>query len=181
MSWPARCSCPPSVGACRDNGRVSGRLLVAAAAIVEAGRLLVVSKHAAPDVFYLPGGKPEPGEDNAAAVRREIAEELAVTPTSLEPFTVVDEMAALEAVPMRMTVFLAELDRPPCAAAEIARLAWTTGSDRLTPSLAPAVARHVVPRLVEDGLLPSSSRWTAATGPLGERERRDLRPPSSTA
>jgi len=114
----------------------------------------VVSKRAAPDVFYLPGGKPEPGEDDTTAVRRELAEELAVTPSSLEPFTVVDEIAALEDVPMRMTVFLAELDRPPRAAAEIARVAWTTGADRLSPSLAPAVARHVVPRLVELDLLP---------------------------
>lgn len=135
---------------------MSGPLIVAAAAIVEAGRLLVVSKRAAPEVFYLPGGKPEPGEDDATAVRREIAEELAVAPSSLEPLTVVDEVAAIEAVPMRMTVYLATLDQPPRASAEIARLAWTTGSDGLAHSLAPAVARHVVPRLVEDGLLPSS-------------------------
>jgi 8-oxo-dGTP diphosphatase len=116
----------------------------------------VVSKHAAPDVFYLPGGKLEPGEEDATAVRREIAEELAVAPSSIELFTVVDEVAALESVPMRMTVYLATLDQPPRASAEIARLAWTTGSDRLAPSLAPAVARHVVPRLVEHGLLRSS-------------------------
>jgi len=30
-------------------------MVVVAAAIVQAGRLLVVSKKAAPDVFYLPG------------------------------------------------------------------------------------------------------------------------------
>jgi 8-oxo-dGTP diphosphatase len=128
-------------------------LLVAAAAVVDAGRLLVVSKRVAPDVFYLPGGKPEPGEDDTAAVRRELAEELDASPVSLAPLCVVDEVAAIEDVPMRMTVFLAKLDRPPRAAAEIARVAWTTGADRLTPSLAPAVARHVVPHLVGLGLL----------------------------
>jgi 8-oxo-dGTP diphosphatase len=139
---------------------VAGPLLVAAAAVVESSRLLVVSKRAAPDVFYLPGGKPEPGEDDAAAVRRELLEELAASPASMEPLCVVEEVAALEAVPMRMTVFLAALDRAPRASAELARLAWTTGTDRLAPSLAPAVARHVVPRLVELGLLSRVPRST---------------------
>jgi 8-oxo-dGTP diphosphatase len=135
------------------NGSVTGPLVVAAAAVVEDGRLLVVSKRIAPEVFYLPGGKPEPGEDDATAVRRELVEELGAAPLSMAPFCVVDEVAALEDVPMRMTVFLAALDRPPRAAAELSRLAWTTGADRLAPSLAPAVAHHVVPRLVEGGLL----------------------------
>jgi 8-oxo-dGTP diphosphatase len=137
-----------------EDGAVPQPLVVAAAAVVEAGRLLVVSKRAAPDVFYLPGGKPEPGEDAAAAVRREFEEELAAAPSSMTPLCVVDEVAALEGVPMRMTVFLATLDRPPRVSAELARLAWTTGTDRLASALAPAVSRHVVPRLRRQGLLP---------------------------
>jgi 8-oxo-dGTP diphosphatase len=136
---------------------VPAPLLVAAAAIVDAGRLLVVSKRSAPDVYYLPGGKPEPGEDDASAVRRELREELDAAPVSLRPLCVVDETAALEGVPMRMTVFSATLDRPPRASAELASLAWTTGVDRLAPSLAPAVARHVVPHLVELGLLTAAT------------------------
>ena len=78
-------------------------LVVAAAAVIEAGRLLVVSKRAAPEVFYLPGGKPEP-----------------------------------------------ELDRTPQASAG---LAWTTGTDRMATGLAPAVSGHVIPYLVDHGLL----------------------------
>jgi hypothetical protein len=56
-----------------------------------------------------------------------------------------------------MTVFLASLDRPPRATAELAGLAWTTGADRLARSLAPAVAHDVVPRLAERGLLGDGS------------------------
>ena len=40
-------------------------LAVVAAAIVQEERLLVVSKRAAPDVFYLPGGKPDAGAELA--------------------------------------------------------------------------------------------------------------------
>ncbi|WP_329599607.1 hypothetical protein OIE43_39860 [Streptomyces pseudovenezuelae] len=36
---------------------------MATAVIIRSRRRLVVSKTAAPDVFYLPGGKPDPGED----------------------------------------------------------------------------------------------------------------------
>ena len=48
-------------------------LVVVAAAIVVERRLLLVSKQVAPDVFYLPGGKPEPGESDDACLSREIA------------------------------------------------------------------------------------------------------------
>ncbi|MEV6700976.1 NUDIX domain-containing protein [Streptomyces sp. NPDC051453] len=53
---------------------------VVAAAVIEDGKLLVVSKQAAPDVFYIPGGKPEPGEQPGETLKRELQEELGVVP-----------------------------------------------------------------------------------------------------
>lgn len=68
-------------------GMLSGMdvLRVVAAAVVDRGRLLVVSKQAAPDVFYLPGGKPEAGEEPEETLARELAEELGVTPARPGP------------------------------------------------------------------------------------------------
>src|SRR5579871_2187298 len=106
-------------------------LRVAAAAVVEEGRLLLVSKRAAPDVYYLPGGKPEPGEPAEACVRRELAEELGVAPASL---------AALERVPMAMDVFLAEVAGEPEPASEIAELAWYGDGAPFSGRLAPAIS-----------------------------------------
>jgi len=40
---------------------------------------------------------------------RELAEELGVVARTLRPFAEVSEIAALERVPMRMTVFLADM------------------------------------------------------------------------
>jgi 8-oxo-dGTP diphosphatase len=128
-------------------------LVVVAAAIVDEGRLLLVSKRAAPDVYYLPGGKLEEGEEATAALVRELAEELGVVPTSLRPFAEVTEMAALEQVPMQMTVFLAEIEGIPLARNEIAELAWLDPTGAFAGKLAPAVEKHVVPRLQERGLL----------------------------
>ncbi|MBO8191854.1 NUDIX domain-containing protein [Streptomyces oryzae] len=55
-------------------------LVVVAAAIVQAGRLLVVSKQAAPENFYLPGGKTDPGEEPLDTLSRELDVELGGRP-----------------------------------------------------------------------------------------------------
>jgi 8-oxo-dGTP diphosphatase len=118
---------------------------VIAAAVLHRRDLLLVSKRAAPDVFYLPGGKPEPGEAPMDCLRRELTEELGVSVASAEPFAEVRAPAALEGVEMWMTVFLARLTGDPAPAAEIAALRWWP-RERV-PRLAPAICDVVIPRL----------------------------------
>ncbi|QFY09976.1 NUDIX domain-containing protein [Nonomuraea phyllanthi] len=127
---------------------------VVAAAVIDQGRLLVVSKKAAPAVFYLPGGKPEAGESQEATLVRELGEELGVAPRDMDLLGRVEDMAALEGVPMCMTVFTAGLTGPPKPAAELAALGWTDGRDAYEPRLAPAVRNQVLPLLVCAALLP---------------------------
>jgi 8-oxo-dGTP pyrophosphatase MutT (NUDIX family) len=121
-------------------------LVVVAAAVVRDGRLLVVCKRAAPDVFYLPGGKPEAGEEPLATLARELGEELGVAPVEPRLWGDVEAPAALEGVPMRMTVYLAGIDGEPRPAAELAGLRWVTGRED-DVRLAPAVRDHVLPAL----------------------------------
>jgi 8-oxo-dGTP diphosphatase len=139
-----------------EGGPVAGpaALAVVAAAVIEDGRLLVVSKNAAPDVFYLPSGKPEPGETARQTLLRELGEELGVRPTGMALLGDFDGVAALERVPMRMTVFLAGLSGVPRPAAELAALGWTSGADEYLPLLAPAVRDQVIPFLRRAGSLP---------------------------
>ncbi|MFI6874525.1 NUDIX domain-containing protein [Streptomyces sp. NPDC050400] len=129
---------------------------VVAAAVVEDGKLLVVSKQAAPDVFYIPGGKPEAGEQPEETLERELREELGVVPDALEHLAVVEETAALEGVPMQLTVFSATLIGDPVPAAELAALRWTDGRDEGL-RLAPAVEHHLLPLLRRKGMLGTSS------------------------
>jgi 8-oxo-dGTP diphosphatase len=124
---------------------------VIAAAVLGPQGLMLVSKRAAPDVFYLPGGKPESGEVPLVCLERELAEELGVEIDSAEPFAEVRAPAALEGVEMWMTVFLARLKGTPTPAAEIAALRWWPESPRL--KLAPAVRDCVIPRLQAVGAL----------------------------
>lgn len=127
-------------------------LVVVAAAVVQAGRLLVVSKQAAPAIFYLPGGKPDPGEKPLEALSRELDEELGVRPVEPRLLAAVEAIAALEGVPMRMTVYEAGISRAPRLAAELADLRWISGTEDGV-ELAPAVRDHVLPLLRERGLL----------------------------
>ncbi|TDW90485.1 MULTISPECIES: NUDIX domain-containing protein [Kribbella] len=124
-------------------------LIVIAAAVVQDGRLLVVSKQAAPDVFYLPGGKPEPGEAPLETLAREMHEELGVTPYKPKFLATVENQAALENQWMQMTVYAVELQQVPQPAAELADLRWITSEDGL--NVAPAVREQVLP-LLRDGL-----------------------------
>jgi 8-oxo-dGTP diphosphatase len=120
-------------------------LRVIAAAVLGSRGLLLVSKRAAPDVFYLPGGKPEPGEAPLECLERELAEELHVAIEHAELFTEVHARAALEGVDMWMTVFRTRLAGEPTPGAEIAHLRWWPHDRGLR--LAPAVRDGVIPRL----------------------------------
>ncbi|MEV5640232.1 NUDIX domain-containing protein [Streptomyces flaveolus] len=127
-------------------------LAVVAAAIVQQGRLLVVSKRAAPDVFYLPGGKPDAGETPLEALVRELDEELGVEPRQPRLLARVESVAVLEGVPMRLTLFEAHIDRPPRPAAELADMRWISGHED-DIRLASAVTDHVLPLLQQAGSL----------------------------
>jgi 8-oxo-dGTP diphosphatase len=124
---------------------------VIGAAVVGPRGLLLVAKRAAPDVYYLPGGKPEADEAPLDCLRREVAEELGVGIETAEAFTEVRAPAALEGVEMWMSVFLTRLAGVPAPAAEIASLRWWPESPGL--GLAPAVRDYVIPRLRAAGLL----------------------------
>jgi 8-oxo-dGTP diphosphatase len=128
--------------------------VIAAAALGPRG-LLLVSKRAAPDVFYLPGGKPDPGEAPLDCLRRELREELGVAVLSARPFAEVRARAALEGVEMWMSVFLTQLTGVPAPGAEIAALRWWADDPGVT--LAPAVSDRVIPELRRSGLLTARS------------------------
>ncbi|MBC9730258.1 NUDIX domain-containing protein [Streptomyces sp. TRM68367] len=129
-------------------------MTVVAAVIVQEGRLLVVSKQAAPDVFYLPGGKPDAGEEPVQTLLRELDEELGVEPLEPRVLADVESVAALEGVPMKLTVFEARIDRTPRLAAELADLRWISGHER-DVRLSPALRDHVLPLLRRGGLVAS--------------------------
>ncbi|AEV82820.1 DNA mismatch repair protein MutT [Actinoplanes sp. SE50] len=129
--------------------RGTGEVVAAAWVCVRDRRLLVVRAHGS-DAFYLPGGKPEPGETDAEAAVRETAEEVGLTvgdPRFFRTF----EAPAHNRPPgtrVRLVCFTGEADGVPAPANEIAELAWFSSAD--ADRCAPAI-RLVLGELVRAG------------------------------
>ncbi|MBE1500855.1 8-oxo-dGTP pyrophosphatase MutT (NUDIX family) [Amycolatopsis lexingtonensis] len=105
------------------------------------------------DVYYLPGGKREPGESDAETLIREIHEELdvAITPSTIAPAGVFEAEAHGHAGTLvRMTCYTAEYTGTPAASSEIEEIAWLTYADRDRVS---AVDKLIFDHLHETGQL----------------------------
>ncbi|WP_431043346.1 GNAT family N-acetyltransferase [Streptomyces sp. P1-3] len=119
---------------------------------VRDGRVLNV-RTKGKDVFYLPGGKYEPGETAPQALARELGEELGLVVDAdalTEAFTVHDVAHGQNGRPLRMRCFTGGPDNiDPIPGREIAELAWLgrADSDRCAPAY-----RQVVRRLAASGV-----------------------------
>ncbi|PXX66812.1 ADP-ribose pyrophosphatase YjhB (NUDIX family) [Nocardia tenerifensis] len=100
---------------------------------VENGELLS-TRSRGKDAYYVPGGKPEAGEDDIQALLREIDEELSVSldPNTIELFGVYEAQAHghAEGVTVRMTCYRADYHGTLAPGNEIEELAWLSYADR---------------------------------------------------
>jgi 8-oxo-dGTP diphosphatase len=85
-------------------------------------------------VYYLPGGKREPGESDVDTLTREVREEVAVT---VDPTTAVHEGTFTAqahghptGVEVRMTCYSARFEGIPVASSEIEEIRWLNYQDR---------------------------------------------------
>jgi 8-oxo-dGTP diphosphatase len=111
------------------------------------GRVLTVRKRGT-ERFMLPGGKREPGEDDLAALTRELSEELGVTLVSAEPFGCFEAEAANEpGARVRSHAYLVRTRGNLAAQAEIDDLLWVDPAAPPQVAIAPLLADHILPRL----------------------------------
>jgi 8-oxo-dGTP pyrophosphatase MutT (NUDIX family) len=127
-------------------------VIAAAWVLVRERRALVVRAHGS-DAFYLPGGKPEPGETYAEAATREVREEVGLAVETATLFPYADLVAPAHNRPpgtdVRLICFTGgDPGGDPKPANEIAELAWFTHAD--APRTAPAI-RLVLARLAAEG------------------------------
>ncbi|MCZ8515771.1 NUDIX domain-containing protein [Paenibacillus filicis] len=86
------------------------------------------------DIYYLPGGKREPGETDADTLLREIEEELSVRikPETISYFGTFEAQAhgKSEGVLVKMACYTADFEGELSPASEIEELVWLTYNDR---------------------------------------------------
>lgn len=112
------------------------------------GRLLTVRKRGT-QRFMLPGGKPEAGEDDLAALAREIREELGVAMTSASALGQFEAPAANEPdARVRSRAYVVEVLGDIEGAAEIEELLWIYPGALPDAPIAPLLTLHILPRLI---------------------------------
>jgi 8-oxo-dGTP diphosphatase len=124
--------------------------IVAALIRDEAGRVLLVRKRGTA-AFMQPGGKRDPGEDDIAALKREIDEELGcgVVPGSVSPLGTFDAPAANEpGRRVQAAVYVLSVSGAVVPRAEIDEIAWVHPSAPHGINLAPLTRDHVLPLAV---------------------------------
>lgn len=106
------------------------------------------------ELYYIPGGKREPGETDAQALIREIEEELSVRirPETIRRYGTFEAQAdgKPEGVQVRLTCYTADEEGEIRPASEIEEIVWLTYADRDRTS---AASRLLFDRLRQDGLL----------------------------
>jgi 8-oxo-dGTP diphosphatase len=135
---------------------VTRTVLVAAAILVENGRVLLSQRKAGTHLagaWEFPGGKVEPGEDPRAALRRELREELGIEASVGDIVDVTFHRYDEAAKTVLLLFFEAERDArsPEPRALDVAAIKWASATE-LDPALFPAadvaVLRKVGLRLV---------------------------------
>jgi 8-oxo-dGTP diphosphatase len=100
---------------------------------VENGRILC-ARSRGKELFYIPGGKREPGESDLETLLREVAEELsvAIVPESVSHVGTYEAQAHGEAdgVTVRMSCYAGEYRGELVASSEIEEILWMSYADR---------------------------------------------------
>jgi 8-oxo-dGTP diphosphatase len=121
--------------------------IVAALICDDAGRVLLVRKRGTA-AFMQPGGKRDPGEDDIAALSREIAEELGcgVVPASIRPLGEFDAVAANEpGFRVQACLYRIDVTGDITPSREIDETIWIDPSAPPDIALAPLTRDHVLP------------------------------------
>lgn len=113
-----------------------------------AGRLLTVRKRQT-QRFMLPGGKREPGEDDLAALDRELAEELGVRLASATLLGRFEAAAANEpGAVVKSSAYLVEIAGKITVQAEIEELLWVDPAGLPDVPIAPLLLEQILPALI---------------------------------
>lgn len=128
-------------------------LNIASACLLDSDNRLLIVRKRGTQLFMLPGGKAEQGETPLQTLIRELMEELGVQ-MAPEDFRLLGHFQAEAAnepgFTVQATVFVARLDMPVAAQAELEELEWLEWPGSAPERLAPLLRNNVLPALLEE-------------------------------
>lgn len=139
-------------------------------ACIELNRLLLVM-NAGTRFWIVPGGRIEEGEEPRETLKREIIEELSceLDEESMEYLGVFEDIAANDADSrVEIQLYKGQLKGKIQVANEIAAMDWMEVGQGRSEDLSPIVANHIIPFLLDVGILRERVRGNLA-GQEGSR------------
>jgi 8-oxo-dGTP diphosphatase len=126
-----------------------GLIRIVGLALLDGDRCLLVRKKGQ-EFFILGGGKREPGESDAAALKREIREELGCEADDLRMIGVfVDSAGGVDDMDVEVTLIAGSLIGDPKPMAEIEEVRWVHIRNPEVP-LAPSLTNLILPYYIEN-------------------------------
>ena len=124
------------------------------AAIIIQDKKLLIAKDKGEEVFFIIGGKMEPGETEIETLHREVREELNCEITKHEPFAEFDTLNHDKTKTLHASCYLAELQGTPTAGEEIQEITWIDRNYKQKGiKLGNLLEENIVPELIKKGLL----------------------------
>lgn len=132
---------------------------VGAIILNDRGQMLVVRKNVpGRHTFIIPGGRREAGESDEETCRRELREELGVEVVDLAYFGAYEEPSEFEDALLKATIYRVEVVGDPAPQSEIVETAWVHGGSAAEGiEMGSVITNHVLPRLVDEGLVRAAT------------------------
>lgn len=125
------------------------------AIIIKNKKLLLVTNKDRQVFFWTPGGKLDKGETPEQALRRELKEELNIEVTKETHYFTYLSKKEEDNKPRKVYCYFIQYSGNPSCQSEIKELLWVSKKDieNNTVKLQQGVSLHLIPRLINDGLL----------------------------
>ena len=121
-----------------------------AGCLIKDNKLLVVRKKGK-EIYTSLGGRPEAGETEEETLRREVKEEIDCDVTASAYVGTFEEKAVFDDAIVQLVTYIIEVKGTPrITDSELEEFIWVTADE---PRLADGLKKHIVPVLVQKGLL----------------------------
>ena len=122
-------------------------------AIILHDKKMLVGRNWGKEVFFIPGGKREPGETDEQTLHREVKEELDVAVKKSKFYKEFNTRNYNDTADLRVRAYFTEVSGEPKPTSEVEELMWVGKDFEKKKQLLATALLVIIPSLIKDGLL----------------------------